>query len=201
MKINISHSRLQGTSLFLAIVLAAVVVVVGGCTVIQLRKFMKRVDGMQDRRIEGTNDGSLFLPPGSTPSTLYAVAQKVWFEYVDIPDDPAFSLNAGEIGQGVVGNPLQMLALLRPDGRVVLTMTNLTDWTLQSYEDLGILRDAYGLPPLVSSYNLPEAVLVTLQRSTNLVTWENATVLRLQTNVPTFYSEERRPHTFYRTVQ
>jgi hypothetical protein len=214
MKITIDpRTRMRGTSLFLAIVLGLVVVGIGSCAVIQSRKFFKRVDGLQDRRLEMTNDGGMYLPPGSTPTNGYTVAQSFKLEWVDETNLPALIASAaaenaaapqmvvgidGEVAPMILDNQERISMHYLGNDVVVMGTEPARDWEYWTFDAIGIPREADNLPVFIQQPSLPLAIQVKLERSTNLVDWVVISTQTLPLDEVRYMSVEKIPHHFYR---
>lgn len=220
MKIDAGNKK-QG-SVLLAILVTSVVLFVGGCTVVKTIKWIKRVDGIADRRFNNTNDLSLIEPNSLSLGTgtkssgerqVYIMTTSVSMEWHDEydywPPEGGGSVKSVQSTNQPPSlhkesSPLALVILLREDGNIHLSMKETSDWRETSWSDLGMPLDEYGIPD-TSKWQAPpsveNSVVVTVESTTNLINWSFQTTVSVMTNQPTYLRDDLEPKKFYRAYR
>ena len=196
MKITLS-SRTESASVLLWVIVVAMVVILGGCTVVHLRKLIKRMDGIQDKRFRETNDTSIYMPPGSGNPVVSVTAKSLAVEDRDIPyfpPDYTGSLSWDETTTSSGDNALsRIMVVVNVDEKGVpeLGMARTDGWEKGDLSDFGIPLDQDGVPETWSrgEPTIPNSVPVDLLRSIDLKNWSVVHTLRVRTNVPSFFED------------
>lgn len=196
---HIITSRTRG-SVFLLVVVAVVFVVVLGYVLSHVIRFLRRVDGMQDRRFSETNAAVFTTPPGV--ASVQVQNRSMTWEWWDLPYNPPADAPKS-LAIDVQSITLEIVMDTNGLARLGFVDAGLT--TNRGWAGLGVALDEWGMPQsqywIANAPTAPQSVPWTLQRSEDMTLWTNLVTLQLQTNVPQWHQDDKRDRAFYRMMR